>query len=133
MYYPVPGYTHMMVHLPDAPARDSSATRDEPAPPGASATPVLSPLVQVALDAAFGLRDVKILQERAFAPGVRAHVRARRRGRREPAGTARIVTCHSSPGTDGSIEFCGTVISNNRHYGWVARVEGKRLAAFRVL
>ena len=139
MYYPVPGHSHLKVLVPEqfggavAPRKRPSRATSQPAtiqsehldPKELAA---LSPLVRVALDATFGIRDIRALQERSFAYGVRAHVRARRRTG-TPAGTVKVLSAHARAGG----EFHGTAVSNGRHYAWVARIEEGRLLSFRVL
>lgn len=122
MYYPVPGHTHVKVWVPD------TSTSHEDAPEPAPSRADLSPLVRVALDAAFGIRGIHALHERTFTRGVRMHVSARRRAG-APTGTVEVASCHSS----GGGEFYGTAISAGQRYGWVARIERGRLVSFKVL
>ncbi len=144
MYYPVPGHSHLKVLVPDvsrpddsrplgqSPGRLSQAAMSgrfgSPAPDPAELAAV-SPLVRVALDAAFGIRDIRTLQERSFSYGVRAHVRARRRTGAAPAGGVRVLSAHAR----GEGEYHGSATSGGRHYAWVARIADGRLLSFRVL
>ena len=174
MYYPVPGHSHLKVLVPDvsrpgdsrplgqSPGRLSQAAMSgrfgSPAPDPAELAAV-SPLVRVALDAAFGIRDIRTLQERSFSYGVGAPGRARRgpgvlvlrytrprapgsfidgggppgRARRRtgaaPAGGVRVLSAHAR----GEGEYHGSATSGGRHYAWVARIADGRLLSFRVL
>lgn len=124
MYYPIPGHTHLKVLAPPI-----EAAQPEPVPQDRSST--LAPLVRLALEAAFGVRDLKILQQRSFSLGVRAHVTARRRGA-PPTGGVRVVSCHQRD-THSGTELYGSLVSSGRRYAWVALLRGGRLEAFRVL
>lgn len=126
MYYPVPGHTHLKVLLP-TPASSRSAP-----PVHRTARPiddplVTSPLITMALDATFGIRDIRALQKRAFAPIVRTYVRARRIGGLPP-GHVRVATSRQR-----GQEFFGTAVSAGTRYAWVARIKADRLVSFRVL
>lgn len=123
-YYPVPGHTHLKVLLP-APSNRAAPPAPFIGPSGD--TPTFSPLIRVALDAAFGIRDIKTLQKRAFAPMVRTYVRARRTGGLPPG----IVQVSSS--RRRGQEYYGTAESEGERYAWVARVNANRLVSFRVL
>ncbi|WP_087116059.1 hypothetical protein [Corynebacterium urinipleomorphum] len=125
MYYPVPGHTHMKVLLP-APASHPSPPLRRPAI-SLRESPSFSPLIRVALDAAFGIRDIRALQKRTFAPMVRTYVRARRIGGLPP-GHVRVDTSRRR-----GHEFFGTAVSEGTRYAWVARVKADRLESFRVL
>ncbi len=135
MYYPVPGHSHVKVLVPEVsqpvkprpPSRPSHRIT-KPAIDAAELAAV-SPLVRVALDAAFGIRDIRTLQQRSFSYGVRAHVRAQRRSGKKPAGTVRVLSAHAR----GEGEFHGTASSGGRNYAWVARMAEGRLQSFRVL
>ncbi|WP_291314638.1 hypothetical protein [Corynebacterium sp. UBA2622] len=121
MYYPVPGYQHMkvLVQPPPAPQRPSPVRRRGVRP---------SPLVKVALEAAFGMRDSAALKQSLYAPGVRNHISARRRAK-TPAGPVQILTCHAREGG----EFFGSAQLGTRRYAYVARVVEGRLVSFKVL
>mgnify|MGYP001631788434 CR=1 FL=1 len=144
MYYPVPGHSHLKVLVPDVPKPvDSRPPGRSPGrlsqaalsgkiggpAPDPSELAAVSPLVRVALDAAFGIRDIRTLQKRSFSYGVRAHVRARRRTGAPPAGAVRVLSAHAR----GEGEYHGTATSEGRNYAWVARMKDGRLHAFRVL
>ncbi|SDS37942.1 hypothetical protein [Corynebacterium timonense] len=123
MYYPVPGHQHIKVVV-QPPAR--------PRPPAPRAvtrgTDRPSPLVAIALDAAFGVREASSLAHAQYAARVRGHINARRRAN-APAGPVRILTCHAREGG----EFFGTVHAGGRRYAYVARIEGGTLVSFKVL
>ncbi len=121
MYYPVPGYRHMKVLVQPPPPQP----RPRPARPR-SVRP--SPLVKIALEAAFGMRDTRVLNHPHYAAGVRNHVNARRRAN-TPAGPVQILTCHAREGG----EFFGTVQLAGRRYAYVARVVEGKLVSFKVL
>ena len=125
MYYPVPGYTHMKVLLPRTEQRAATPARS-----GSSSgeSPPFNPLIRVALDAAFGIRDIQTLQKRAFAPIVRSYLRARRIGGMQKRG---LVTVSAS--RRRGQEFFGTAESQGARYAWVARINADRLESFRVL
>ena len=127
MYYPVPGLTHLKVLQPAAGSRavPPVVSGRESTQPGES--PPFNPLIRVALDATFGIRDVKTLQKRAFAPMVRTYVRARRIGGLPP-GVVQVASSRRS-----GQEFYGTAESAGTRYAWVARVNANRLVSFRVL
>lgn len=124
MYYPVPGFNHVKVLAPNSPAQ----TSDNDTVPYSKS---LSPLIRVALDAAFGIRDIRTLQERAFAPGVRKHVTARMRGGAS-RGPVMIRSVHTRPGEEGGETF-GTATAGGERHAWAARIEEGRLVSFRVL
>lgn len=123
MYYPAPGHQHIKLVAPRAlPAaavrtRRPSTRRQRP-----------SPLVAVALDAAFGMRDVATLKESLYATGVRGHISARRRAN-APTGPVQILSCHAREGG----EFFGTVQVGGRRFGYAARIADGRLVSFKVL
>lgn len=125
MYYPVPGHTHVKVLLPTQGARSSPPARATANPDGEA--PDCSPLIRVALDATFGIRDLRALQKRTFAPMVRTYVRARRIGGLPP-GYVRVATSRRR-----GKEFYGTAVSAGTRYAWVARINADRLESFRVL
>lgn len=126
MYYPVPGHTHLKVLLPD-PTGAHLATPAQPSAGSGGESPAFSPLIRVALDATFGIRDIRALQKRAFAPMVRTYVRARRIGGLPP-GHVRVASSQRR-----GQEFYGTAVSDGTRYAWVARVKQDRLVSFRVL
>lgn len=139
MYYPVPGHSHLQVLVPHGSfphaGHDTTpdhSTHQRPRPRGAwepgRVTPKASPLVQVALDAAFGIREVEALQRGKFHRRVRLHIAARRRSHAE-AGPVRITSFHTRD--DG--ESFGTVIARGRTYGFAARLQDGRLTSFKVL
>lgn len=127
MYYPVPGLTHMKVLLPAPGRRAAPPPISGKAGAMAGETPTFSPLIRVALDAAFGIRDLKALQARTFAPMVRTYVRARRIGGLPP-GVVKVSTSRRR-----GQEFYGTAEAAGARYAWVARVNAGRLVSFRVL
>ncbi|WP_273416315.1 hypothetical protein [Corynebacterium appendicis] len=101
-----------------------------PARSGSSSgeSPPFNPLIRVALDAAFGIRDIQTLQKRTFAPIVRSYLRARRIGGMQKRG---LVTVSAS--RRRGQEFFGTAESQGARYAWVARINADRLESFRVL
>ncbi|GAB3087958.1 hypothetical protein CAQUA_09100 [Corynebacterium aquatimens] len=119
-FYPVPGHTHVSVLVPRA--------RKPGAPPRPDEQPSLSPLVRVALDATFGIRQVADLRNHQFAAVVRAHVGARQR-RGLQKGPVTILSSHASD----TGEFCGTATCGEEVYGWVGSVKNGKLESFRVL
>lgn len=124
MYYPVPGHTHLKVLLP---AHENAASSPSCSAGSARDAHAFSPLIRVALDATFGIRDIRALQNRTFAPMVRTYVRARRIGGLPP-GHVRVDASRRR-----GQEFYGTAVSAGTRYAWVARVKADRLVSFRVL
>lgn len=126
MYYPVPGHTHLKVLLPAHDSAGSSPPTHRSPGPTRDAH-AFSPLIRVALDAAFGIRDIRALQKRTFAPMVRTYVRARRIGGLPPGRV------HVDASRRRGQEFYGTAVSAGTRYAWVARVKADQLVSFRVL
>lgn len=124
MYQPVPGHTHLKVLVPEP------VVGPEPQSPSPSGSR-LSPLVRIALDAAFGVRELRVLQQRTYSFGVRKHVAAQRRALHSPS-TVRVLSCHGRDTPQGT-ELYGSIVSGGRTYGWVALIDGGRLTTFRIL
>ncbi|WP_342319172.1 hypothetical protein [Corynebacterium mayonis] len=127
MYYPVPGHQHIKVLIPSRPKWPdiSVVPATRPARVPARHAP---PLVKVALDAAFGMREAKALRAALYSPGVRSHINARRKTN-AATGQVRVLSCHAREGG----EFFGTVLVGSRRYAFAARIVGKTLVSFRVL
>ncbi|WIM68273.1 hypothetical protein QP027_02405 [Corynebacterium breve] len=121
MYAPIPGNTYLQALVPRTP---SSPEKPIPQP----VEPKLSPLIRVALDATFGIRELEALRRTRYDVGVRTHIAARRRAGLPP-GPVRVLSFHARE--EG--EFYGTAQSGGRKYGFAARVEGGRLTSFKVL
>lgn len=119
-YYPVPGHTHLRLLVP----KESPAA----AAPREHERPSLSPLVKVALDAAFGIRQITDLRAHQFGVTVRAHVSARRRAGLI-SGPVRIMSSHAG----GGGEFYGSADCAGKRYAWAARIDEGRLVSFKVL
>ncbi|WP_394281294.1 hypothetical protein [Corynebacterium sp.] len=134
MLYPVPGHTYLQVLVPDSSnsaqpspersARDDDTSATTPGVPRRAA----APLVKVALDATFGIRQIQALQRARFSRTVLNNVMSqRRRVRRQ--GPVTLESCHVRE--DG--EVFGTAVSAGRRYGYAARMDRGRLTSFRVL
>ncbi|WJY67496.1 hypothetical protein [Corynebacterium auris] len=123
MYFPVPGHQHIKVLVPPAAVAPLPAPRSP-----ARGTDRPSPLVAIALDAAFGVREASSLAHAQYAARVRGHIAARRRANR-PTGPVRIISCHAREGG----EFFGTVQSGQRRFAYVARIAEGKLVSFKVL
>ncbi|WP_026196106.1 hypothetical protein [Corynebacterium lubricantis] len=127
MYYPVPGQTHLSVLVP---GQSQPRPQPRPVPRGTrprGTEPRGASLVKVALDAAFGIRELRALQQARFDHSVRMHVAAKRRS--EAAGPVRILSFH----TRANGEVFGTAATKERKYGFAARIESGRLTSFKVL
>ena len=127
MLSPVPGLTHLKVLTPAPPLIDATPPPPHPQTPDSGAQRRAEALARIALEASFGMRPVGHLPPERFAGPVRLHVAARQR--RGVRGAVRVDTLHLRPGG----EFFGTAVSGGRAYAFTGRVEGTRLAIFRVL
>ncbi|SER59680.1 hypothetical protein [Corynebacterium cystitidis] len=133
MLYPVPGHTFLHVLVPERPSTNTHSARNDAATTASVAPPAIprgsaAPLVKVALDATFGIRQIQALQRTRFSRTVLNHVDRQRRtiNRRGPVN---LESCHVR--ADG--EIFGTAVSAGRRYGYAARIERGRLTSFRVL
>ncbi|MHA2788274.1 hypothetical protein ACXZ66_03860 [Corynebacterium sp. S7] len=129
MYYPVPGQTHLSVLVPGQihPRPVPRGTRPRGTEPRGASQGSPAGLVKVALDAAFGIRELRALQQARFDHSVRMHVAAKRRS--ETSGPVRILSFH----TRANGEVFGTAATEERTYGFAARIERGRLISFKVL
>ena len=125
MLTPVPGYTHLKVLIPDP-----EPTPPTPPPPDAGGRRTAARLIQVALEATFGMRPVRQLTRQLFDAPVRVHVTARRRERSGQApAPVRLMSLHTR--ADG--EAFGTAVAAGHTHAFVARVTEGRLGSFRVM
>ena len=126
MLAPVPGLSHVKLWSPP-PAPDP--TRPPPSlPTPAPEDSVLGPVLLLALQAAFGMREVTALPATRFAPAVRSQITARLRSS-AVRGPVRLVRVHARERG----EVFGTAVGARRLVAFTAVTDGRRITSFRVL
>ncbi len=127
MLAPVPGLSHIKLWCPPPrpPEKDpASIPPTVPVEDGSDFVPVLL----LALQAAFGMREVAALPATKFSPLVRSQITARLRS--SPArGPVRLIRVHVRERG----ELFGTAVGARRLVAFTAVTDGRRITSFRVL
>lgn len=124
MLTPVPGLAHVKVWSPPTPRFRAPA----PLPGSRQEAAALGPVVLLALQAAFGIRQLQSLPSEKFSATVRAQISARLRS--SPVrGPVRLLRLHVRERG----EVFGTAVCAQRLVAFTAVTDGERLTSFRVL
>lgn len=131
-YYPAPGHQHIKLLIPPPAARHQQtlqqtlhATRRRQAHLN---TEHVSPLVRHAIAVTFGRKHVSTLKAEQFSMAVRNHIKARRRLKLY-TGVPQVLSYHQRENG----EVFGTISTEDRRYGWVAKLAEDKLLSFKVL